>query len=159
MRRSWRASWRLQSTWRARCMTCTSSPGTRNSGGVQFGASRTRSTSAFKELDPIPQFKATAKLGEFLESRLSQSFQLAAVPAGPAIFYYPVLPGRRAESSPLIPHSPFMVSLRMADHSSRASEFTSKIIGCSKGVTFQLLTHPICLTRVGREFQPKRRQL
>jgi hypothetical protein len=31
-------------------------------------------TSAFKELDPIPQFKATAKLGEFLEMRFSQSF-------------------------------------------------------------------------------------
>jgi hypothetical protein len=31
-------------------------------------------TSAFKELDPIPQFKATAKLGEFLKSRFSQSF-------------------------------------------------------------------------------------
>ena len=31
-------------------------------------------TSAFKELDPIPQFRATAKLGEFLEARLSQSF-------------------------------------------------------------------------------------
>jgi hypothetical protein len=31
-------------------------------------------TSAFKELDPIPQFKATAKLGEFLETRLSRSF-------------------------------------------------------------------------------------
>ena len=31
-------------------------------------------TSAFKELDPIPQFKATAKLGEFLETRFSQSF-------------------------------------------------------------------------------------
>jgi hypothetical protein len=31
-------------------------------------------TSAFKELDPIPQFKATAKLGEFLESRFSRSF-------------------------------------------------------------------------------------
>ncbi len=31
-------------------------------------------TSAFKELDPIPQFKATAKLGEFLEGRFSQSF-------------------------------------------------------------------------------------
>ncbi len=31
-------------------------------------------TSAFKELDPIPQFRATAKLGEFLETRLSQSF-------------------------------------------------------------------------------------
>ena len=31
-------------------------------------------TSAFKELEPIPQFKSTAKLGEFLEARLSQSF-------------------------------------------------------------------------------------
>ena len=31
-------------------------------------------TSAFKELEPISQFKATAKLGEFLEGRLSQSF-------------------------------------------------------------------------------------
>lgn len=31
-------------------------------------------TSAFKELDPIPQFKATAKLGEFLETRFSGSF-------------------------------------------------------------------------------------
>jgi hypothetical protein len=31
-------------------------------------------TSACKELDPIPQFKATAKLGEFLEARFLQSF-------------------------------------------------------------------------------------
>jgi hypothetical protein len=31
-------------------------------------------TSAFKELEPIPQFKATAQLGEFLECRFSQSF-------------------------------------------------------------------------------------
>jgi hypothetical protein len=31
-------------------------------------------TSAFKELEPIPQFKATAKLGEFLENRFAQSF-------------------------------------------------------------------------------------
>jgi hypothetical protein len=31
-------------------------------------------TSAFKELEPIPQFKATAKLGEFLAARFSQSF-------------------------------------------------------------------------------------
>jgi hypothetical protein len=31
-------------------------------------------TSAFKELNPIPQFRATAKLGEFLESRFSQVF-------------------------------------------------------------------------------------
>ena len=31
-------------------------------------------TSAFKELEPIPQFKATAELGEFLAARFSQSF-------------------------------------------------------------------------------------
>jgi hypothetical protein len=31
-------------------------------------------TSAFKALEPIPQFKTTAKLGEFLEARFSQSF-------------------------------------------------------------------------------------
>ncbi len=31
-------------------------------------------TSAFKELDPIPQFKATAKLSEFLEARLARKF-------------------------------------------------------------------------------------
>ena len=31
-------------------------------------------TSAFKDLEPIPQFRVTAKLGEFLESRFSQPF-------------------------------------------------------------------------------------
>jgi hypothetical protein len=31
-------------------------------------------TSAFKQLDPIPQFRATAKLGSFLETRFKQSF-------------------------------------------------------------------------------------
>jgi hypothetical protein len=31
-------------------------------------------TSAFKELDPIRQFKAIAKLGEFLETPFCQSF-------------------------------------------------------------------------------------
>jgi hypothetical protein len=30
--------------------------------------------SAFKQLDPIPQFRATAKLEEFLETRFSRSF-------------------------------------------------------------------------------------
>lgn len=34
--------------------------------------------SAFKELDAIPQFKATAKLGEFLETRFSKSLCVAA---------------------------------------------------------------------------------
>jgi hypothetical protein len=46
-------------------------------------------TSAFKALEPIPQFRATAKLGEFLGSRFSQSFWGSmAVPAGPPILYY-----------------------------------------------------------------------
>ena len=31
-------------------------------------------TSAFKDLDPIPQFRATAKLGGFLETHFKQSF-------------------------------------------------------------------------------------
>ena len=31
-------------------------------------------TSAFKQLEPIPQFRATAKLKEFLETRCSQLF-------------------------------------------------------------------------------------
>lgn len=31
-------------------------------------------TSALKELEPIPQFRATAKLGQFLESRFSKWF-------------------------------------------------------------------------------------
>ncbi len=45
-------------------------------------------TSAFKELDPIPQFKATAKLGAFLEERLAPKekppwlVQIAARPPG-----------------------------------------------------------------------------
>lgn len=38
------------------------------------GLSRPKGTGAVKELDPIPQFKATAKLGEFLDARFSQSF-------------------------------------------------------------------------------------
>jgi len=42
-------------------------------------------TSAFKELDPIPQFKATAKLGEFLEARFSQSFLAGAGRGSPPL--------------------------------------------------------------------------
>ena len=34
-------------------------------------------TSAFKELEAIPQFRATAKLGEFLDARFSQSFPVS----------------------------------------------------------------------------------
>jgi len=35
-------------------------------------------TSAFKDLNPIPQFKATAKLGAFLEATQSNSKASAA---------------------------------------------------------------------------------
>ena len=31
-------------------------------------------TSAFKELEPVPQFRATAKLGEYLDARFSRNF-------------------------------------------------------------------------------------
>jgi hypothetical protein len=31
-------------------------------------------TGAFKKLDPVPQFIATAKLGELLEAQFSQAF-------------------------------------------------------------------------------------
>jgi hypothetical protein len=31
-------------------------------------------TSAFKELEPVPQFRATAKLGQYLDSRFSRNF-------------------------------------------------------------------------------------
>ena len=37
-------------------------------------------TSAFKELDPIPHFKATAKLGEFLVAHFSSLFSPLASP-------------------------------------------------------------------------------
>jgi hypothetical protein len=36
-------------------------------------------TSAFKELDPIPQFKATAMLGEFLEARFDRQTNAAPI--------------------------------------------------------------------------------
>lgn len=42
-------------------------------------------TSAFKGLDPIPQFKATAKLGDFLEARFSQSFWVTGDIARPLL--------------------------------------------------------------------------
>ena len=31
-------------------------------------------TSAFKELEPLPQFRATAKLGQYLDARFSRNF-------------------------------------------------------------------------------------
>ncbi len=45
-----------------------SSRNTRNSARETIQSLSNAFTSAFKELDPISQFKATAKLGEFLEA-------------------------------------------------------------------------------------------
>ena len=42
------------------CMTCTSSRSTRNSGRERCGVSSNAFTSAFKDLDPIPQFPRIA---------------------------------------------------------------------------------------------------
>ena len=55
-------------------MISTSSRSTRNSDLATIWSLSNAFTSAFKELEPIPQFRATAKLGEFLEARFSQAF-------------------------------------------------------------------------------------
>jgi hypothetical protein len=44
-------------------------------------------TSAFKDLEPIPQFKAIAKLGEFWRPSSSSCSSTAAVPAGPPLLF------------------------------------------------------------------------
>ena len=62
------------STWHAGFTTSTLSRSTTNSGLGTCGSLSNAFTSAFKELDPIPQFKATAKLGGFLETRFKQNF-------------------------------------------------------------------------------------
>ncbi len=58
--------WQLPNILLAPSMTCTSNRGTRSSDRERSGVSPNAFTSAFKELDPIPQFEATAKLGEIL---------------------------------------------------------------------------------------------
>ena len=73
-KRLWRADSKLRSIWPAPCMTSTSSRSTRNSGRERSGVSPMRSLRHSRNWIPIPQFKATAKLGEFLEARFSQSF-------------------------------------------------------------------------------------
>jgi hypothetical protein len=49
----------------------------------QSGASNAF-TSAFKALEPIPQFKATAKLDEFLETRVLTIVLAVSLPTGDA---------------------------------------------------------------------------
>ena len=61
-------------TVRARCFGASSLPSTNASQMTTLAVTSVSSLRCDKELDPIPQFKATAKLGEFLEARFSQSF-------------------------------------------------------------------------------------
>jgi hypothetical protein len=68
-----KADCKLPNTLPAACITSTSSRDTRNFVRTIWSLSNAF-TSALKVLDPIPQFKAMAKLGEFLEARFSQSF-------------------------------------------------------------------------------------
>jgi hypothetical protein len=67
-------SWKRRNILFARCMICTFEPRSEEFRPRTIWSISNALTSAFKEVDPIPQFKATAKLGEFLEGRFSQSF-------------------------------------------------------------------------------------
>jgi hypothetical protein len=73
MRRSWRADWKLPNTLPARFHDLYFEPKYEEFKPRTIWSLSNAFTSAFKELDPVPQFKATAKLGEFLEARFSQS--------------------------------------------------------------------------------------
>ena len=60
--------WGFPSTWRGECTICTFSPCMRSFSREPCGACRMPSPARFKELEPIPQYKATAKLAGFLQS-------------------------------------------------------------------------------------------
>jgi hypothetical protein len=72
MKRSSRANWRRPSSWREQCTV--NEPKYEEFRPRTIWSLSNAFTSAFKGLDPIPEFKATAKLGEFLETRLSELF-------------------------------------------------------------------------------------
>ena len=61
IRPSSKASSRCRGTWRGRCTSCTSTRNTRNSQPRTMWSLSNAFTSAFKELDPIPQYKATGE--------------------------------------------------------------------------------------------------
>src|SRR5258708_19241307 len=82
-RRLWRASLKLQNTLPGPCMTCIFEPKYEEFKPRTIWSLSNAFTSAFKELDPIPQFKATAKLGELLEPPLSPPSYLFARVAPP----------------------------------------------------------------------------
>jgi hypothetical protein len=81
MRHSSRASWKLPNTWPVLFTICILEPKYEEFRSRTIWSLSNAFTSAFKELNPVSQFKATAKLGEFLEARFSQSFSQAGVSA------------------------------------------------------------------------------
>jgi hypothetical protein len=58
-------TWKCPSTWRGQSTTCTSPEN--EEFPRTFWSLSNASSSAFKQLEPIPQFRATAKLAGFLE--------------------------------------------------------------------------------------------
>jgi hypothetical protein len=69
-----KAIWTFRNTSPAECTNSISILSMRSSNRERSGACQTRSLLHSRNWNPIPQFKATAKLGEFLESRFSHSF-------------------------------------------------------------------------------------
>jgi hypothetical protein len=71
-RHSWEASWKRPSISCGLSMIPTSSPSTRSSApdDLEF----VEMHSSWRSKNPVPQFKAIAKSGEFLETRLHHSF-------------------------------------------------------------------------------------
>lgn len=73
MRRSWRANWRHRNISPRTVHDLYLEPKYEEFRPGTICSLSNAFTSALKGLEPIPQFKATAKLGEFLETRFSQS--------------------------------------------------------------------------------------
>jgi hypothetical protein len=105
-----------------------------------------------RRTEPIPQFRVTAKLCEFLEARFSQSFSVSAAPAGPPIFitlfFLVDIARRTALSDPLISQN-FIASLRppstfyaaaIADHDERPDETASHAAGIERLVSSETST-------------------
>jgi len=94
-------------------------------------------TSAFKELDPIPQFRATAKLGPFLEARAVRKFRRHFSPTSGRVystaFLFP-----RSQPQRLAYLSGSGVDCRIAINSSR-SFITSGLVDSSIKTTSDYL--------------------
>ena len=78
-----RANWNLPNTLLVLCTTSPSNRSMTSSDHARCWSLSNAFASAFKELHPIPPFKATAKPGEFLEALFTIILTCGVVPAGP----------------------------------------------------------------------------